>query len=90
MSSDWDKAATIKKHEKDFRAEGFLMPDEDWVFNSNWMDYNLCCNGKRAHVTWDAGEVEWFIFMQDSGELIEKDKASCWQEALLAAEKALV
>ncbi len=94
MSSDWTPKETAKKVDEDF--VGRERPDAGWIFNSNWMDWNLSRNGRRAHVTFESisDETKWLIFDNenpaDEGLVIKEGVSDCWQQAVLDSEKVLI
>lgn len=92
MSNDWTPEETAKKVDEDF--VGRERPDAGWIFNSNWMDWNLSRNGRRAHVTFELSETEWSVYDNenpaDEGSVIKEGVSDCWQQAVLDSEKALV
>lgn len=100
MSKDWTPEATQEKARGDFvEKAGLRMPDPRWIFNSNWMDWNLRSEKGRAHVTFELGEVEWFVYkpsvvtdggkIKDRRGILERGRSRSWQQAVLDAEEAL-
>jgi hypothetical protein len=92
MSSDWKPEETAKYAEEEFVQKGFDLPDFRWVFNSNWMDWNLRSEVGRAHVTFGLGDTKWYIFHPSKSKndlIIQEGISSSWQQAVLDAEKIL-
>lgn len=98
MSQDWTPEESHKvaiEQTEELRKKGFdlPLPRKDWIFNSNWMDWNLTIGGQRASITWDGnGKTEWDIYDGPSSKA--KSLHTAWAptfcEARLAAEKKLI
>lgn len=93
MSRDWTVESS---HEEALRMfEGCpVVPEEGWVFNSNWMDWNLVKEGMRAHVTWDGSDcsTDWDIYVSPTATgfpAIESGRAISFQFAILSAQCTL-
>lgn len=96
MSRDWDEESSYENAKEMFEKDGVsTLPQRGWIFNSNWMDWNLLKSGLRAHVTWDLGPVGWSIYEGEhvvggaDVELFAGPKEDNFSLAILAAEKKL-
>ena len=97
MSRDWDEESSHENAQKMFEKDGVsTLPQRGWIFNSNWMDWNLLKSGLRAHVTWDLGPVGFTIYEgehdpdgEDKVVSELRGKMPNFSLAILAAEKKL-
>ena len=93
MTWDWQPDAIEKLCEERFPEQKLSW---EWVFNSNWMDWNLRRNGARATVSYTNDDLyTWSIYKREEGveerneKLLKKGKEKEELEALLLAEEAI-